>query len=54
MRSRFGLRFGETRIPMVEITVSGVDKPVVVKRRYGFTKQHALTRAIAWKHAHDG
>lgn len=57
---RYALRFGTTRIPMVEVTTPETirhyvgDRPVtstadrVVHKAYGFTTQHAYRRALSW------
>ncbi len=59
---RFGLRFGKTVIPSVEITVAehmgrilpagSSVRQVVVARRFGFTASHAYIRALRWAERH--
>jgi hypothetical protein len=58
--SRYNLRYGTTRVPMVEVlepevrTEHVLHRPVrvgsdrVVKRVYGFTPHHAYRRALRW------
>lgn len=41
---RYALRFGTTRIPMVEILLG----QEITHRCYGFTTQHAYRRALSW------
>jgi hypothetical protein len=66
-RSRYGLRFAQTLVPLhcVEVTRISYAAPVadrlqalvweqddVVARRYGFTAKHAMNRALAWTRQH--
>jgi hypothetical protein len=64
-RSRYGLRYGATLFGWcVEVTAPTqglshpdrvrvlVDYDEVVTRKYGFTPQHAMSRAIAWTRKH--
>jgi hypothetical protein len=52
--TRYSLRYGTTRIPMVEVTIPtainerGVYPSRVVKRIYGITLHHAYRRALVW------
>jgi hypothetical protein len=62
--TRFGLRYAETIIPTVEVTIPEVsriyvgDRPVAVtrdvtvRRVRGFTKAHAMIRAQRWTRDH--
>jgi hypothetical protein len=52
--TRYNLRYGTTRIPMVEVLDAQRDalRPIserdIVKRVYGFTMHHAYRRALRW------
>lgn len=53
--TRYSLRFGTTRIPMVEVLRVPLDpnEQIPVERKvYGFTTQHAYRRALRWARQH--
>lgn len=65
MSQRFGIRFAEdSLVPCVEITARELSRvrvldryvtvhsDVVVARRFGFTRAHAMNRALEWSRKH--
>lgn len=54
--TRYSIRYGTTRIPMVEILdvrPGEFNMPHnIVKRRYGWSMHHAYRRGLAWVREH--